>query len=41
MNLQKKQKYFFLVVWARRGLIPTPTYLHLHVNGESGLRSYL
>jgi len=35
MNLEKKQ-FFFLIFWARRGLIITPTYLH--VNGESGLR---
>jgi len=28
MNLQKKQ-FFFLVFWARQGLILAPTYLHL------------
>jgi len=35
--MYKKTKLFFLIFWARRGLIFAPTYLH--VNGESGLRS--
>jgi len=29
MNLQKKQKYIFLVFCARQGLILTHIYLHL------------
>jgi len=35
--MYKKQQNYFLIFWARRGLILTPTYLH--VNGESGLHS--
>jgi len=37
--MYKKQQNYFLIFWARRGLILAPTYLH--VNGESGLRSSL
>jgi len=41
MNLKKTKIYIFFIFWARRGLIPAPMYLHLHVNGESGLHSSL
>jgi len=37
--MYKRNKNIFLVFWAGRGLILTPTYLH--VNGKSGLHSSL